>query len=173
MRARSLILCAAALAALPAVAAGNPCATGKPGLDPELISRPAGYRPMDGDAALGAKLWNDTALSTNGMSCNTCHQNHGSFQASFAKPYPHAVQMVRERFGLKSVQLDEMIQACLLMPMAAQPLPWDSRALAALVAHARSMQKSFKPGAKAPANPCSVKPANPCAAKSANPCAKK
>lgn len=161
------------LLALPLAAAGNPCAPGQARLDPKSITRPAGYRPAAGDAGLGEKLWQNPALSTNGMACATCHQNHGSFQASFAKPYPHAVQMVRERFGLKSVHLDEMVQACLLMPMAAQPLPWDSKELAALAAYARTLQKTFRPGAKAPANPCSAKPANPCAAKPANPCAAK
>lgn len=156
-----------------AFAAGNPCAAGKAGIDPQTITRPAGYQPPAGDAKLGAKLWNDARLSTNGMACNTCHADHGAFQASFAKPYPHLVQMAKEQAGVKAVHLDEMIQACMVMPMAAKPLPWDSKELAALVAYTQTVQKSFKPGAKAPANPCSAKPANPCRAAPANPCAKK
>jgi cytochrome c peroxidase len=111
------------------------------------ITRPAGYKPIAGDAKLGEKLFNDTQLSTNGMACATCHANHGAFQASFAKPYPHTVQMAQEQLGRKSVHLDEMIQACMVMPMAAKPLPWDSKALAALVAYVQIQQKSFKPSA--------------------------
>lgn len=167
------ILAVTGLLSVPAFAAGNPCAAGKSGIDAKLITRPAGYKPAAGDAKLGEKLWNDTKLSTNGMSCNACHANHGAFQASFAKPYPHTVAMAKDQAGVKAVHLDEMIQACMLMPMAAKPLPWDSKELAGLVAYTQSVQKTFRPGAKAPANPCSVKPANPCAAKPANPCAKK
>ncbi len=154
------------LSAAPTFAAGMPAASA------EAITRPAGYHPRAGNVKLGEKLWNDTKLSTNGMSCNTCHQNHGAFQASFAEPYPHRVGMAKDKFGAKRVHLDEMIQACMLMPMAAKPLPWHSKALAALVAYTRQVQKTYRPGAQAPANPCSVKPANPCAAKPANPCAK-
>lgn len=156
----------AAMLATPALAAG------KPALDAPSIVRPPGYKPVSGDARLGEKLWNDTGLSTNGMACGTCHRNHGAFQASFAKPYPHRVAMVDEQAGLQSVHLDEMIQACMVMPMASRPLPWDSRKLAALVAYTRKVQKTFRPDGTAAANPCSVKPANPCAAKPANPCAK-
>ena len=154
------------LSAAPTFAAGMPAASA------EAITRPAGYHPRAGNVKLGEKLWNDTKLSTNGMSCNTCHQNHGAFQASFAEPYPHRVGMAKDKFGAKRVHLDEMIQACMLMPMDAKPLPWHSKALAALVAYTRQVQKTYRPGAQAPANPCSVKPANPCAAKPVNPCAK-
>ncbi|NMM10288.1 MAG: hypothetical protein HHJ16_08450 [Polaromonas sp.] len=110
-----------------------------------LITRPAGYKPIAGDARLGEKLFNDVKLSTNGMSCATCHANHGAFQASFAKPYPHTVAMAKEQFGRKTVYLDEMIQGCMVMPMAAKPLAWDSKELAGLVAYLQVQQKSFKP----------------------------
>lgn len=126
----------ALLAATGAVAAGDPGAS---------ITRSAGYKPMAGDAALGEKLFNDTKLSTNGMSCASCHANHGAFQASFAKPYPHTVAMAKDQLGRKTVHLDEMIQGCMVMPMAAKPLPWDSKELAALTAYTASLQKSFKP----------------------------
>lgn len=149
------------LSAAPAFAASNPCAAGKPGLDPKAFTRPGGYQPVVGDAKLGESLFRDTKLSSNGLSCNTCHQNHGSFQPSFAKPYPHVVTMMKEKAGVKTVHLDEMIQACMLMPMAARPLPWDSQELAALVAYTQNLQKTFRPGARSPANPCSAKPTNP------------
>lgn len=177
MKTKPLILLALALGGLAAgaaVAAGNPCAkpvnpcAAKTGIDPKQVTRPADYQPQAGDPKLGEQLWMDTKLSTNGMSCNSCHANHGAFQAGFAEPYPHFVAMAKDQAGLKAVHLDEMIQACMLMPMAAKPLPWDSKELAALTAYTRDVvQKTFRP-----ANPCSARSANPCAARPANPCAK-
>ncbi|MEC5213949.1 cytochrome c [Polaromonas sp. CG_9.5] len=107
--------------------------------------RPAGYKPITGDAKLGEKLFNDTKLSTNGMSCASCHANHGAFSASFAKPYPHTVAMAKDQLGRKTIHLDEMIQACMVMPMAAKPLPWDSKELAGLTVYVQTLQKTFKP----------------------------
>lgn len=130
------ILAAAAFAAPAAFAAGDPGAQ---------ITRPVGYKPIAGDAALGEKLFNDTKLSTNGMRCASCHADHGAFQASFAKPYPHTVAMTKEQLGRKTVHLDEMIQGCMVMPMAAKPLPWDSKELAELTAYLLTVQKTFKP----------------------------
>ena len=107
--------------------------------------RPTGYKPLKGDPEAGKALFNDTKLSTNGMSCASCHANHGAFSASFAKPYPHTVAMARDQLGRKSVHLDEMVQACMVMPMAARPLPWNSRELANLTAYVAELQKTFKP----------------------------
>ncbi len=76
--------------------------------------------------------------------------------------------MAKERANLDTIRLDEMVQLCLVVPMASKPLPWDSRELAALTAYAGAVQKSFKPTPGA-ANPCAAK--NPCAA--TNPCAAK
>ena len=107
--------------------------------------RPAGYQPIAGDAKLGEQLFNDIKLSTNGMSCASCHANHGNFSASFANPYPHTVMMAKDKLGRETVHLDEMIQACMVMPMAAKPLAWDSKELAGLVAYVKVLQRTFKP----------------------------
>lgn len=107
--------------------------------------RPPGYVPRPGHAAAGQLLFNDPKLSTNGMSCATCHAHHGAFSASFAQPYPHTVAMARDRLGRKRVYLDEMVQACMVMPMAAPPLPWQSSELADLSAYVAALQKTFKP----------------------------
>lgn len=125
-----------------AFAASGAFATEDPG---SQITRPVGYKPMTGDSALGEKLFADTKLSTNGMSCASCHANHGAFQASFATPYPHTVAMAKDRLGSKTVHLDEMIQGCMVKPMAAKPLPWDSKELAGLTAYLLTVQKTFKP----------------------------
>jgi cytochrome c len=168
-------------------AANNPCSAANPcaaamsnRIDSNLVTRPKHYRPYKGTqaelVAYGEKLFSDTSLSTNGMSCNTCHQSFGAYNDTFAMPYPHFVQMPSDRAGLQAVHLDEMVQFCMVAPMAAKPLPWDSKELAALTAYTATLQKDFKPrtgnpcAAKAPcaaANPCAAK--NPCAA--SNPCA--
>lgn len=135
----------ARLAALIIAAAVSPfAAIAADGAQAEL-TRPAGYTPIAGDLKLGEQLFNDSKLSTNGMSCASCHANHGAFSAGFAQPYPHTVNMAKDQLGIKSIQLDEMIQACMVMPMAEKPLPWNSKELAALVAYMQSVQKTFKP----------------------------
>ncbi len=158
----------------------NPCGTsGK--IDPKMVTRPAGTHLKQGDPRKlekqGEGLWNDKKLSTNGLACSTCHTNYGAFSATFAKPYPHAVKMAKDRSGLKKVDLDEMVQLCLVEPMAAKTLPWGSDKLAALTAYTAKVQKGFM--AKAGGNPCNpcapraknpCNPCNPCAPKAKNPC---
>jgi cytochrome c len=109
------------------------------------VTRPAGYKPTQGDARSGEKLFSDTKLSTNDMSCASCHANNESFSESFSKPYPHKVAMADDDLGIKSIHLDEMIQACMIMPMAAKPLPWKSNELADLTAYVSELRKTFKP----------------------------
>ena len=168
----------------PCAAKRNPCAAQNPcaaKLDAKLITRPKGTKlyaaaPREALVKDGEKLWNDVKLSSNGLACNTCHQGGAAFQPTFAKPYPHQVAMVRDQAGLKSIQLDEMVQACMVMPMAAKPLAWDSRELAAITAYTGEVQKQYRAtSAKGAANPCAAK--NPCAARknpcAANPCAAK
>ena len=145
-------------------AAQNPCAA-KGGVDAKLVTRPKGTKPYSAPKAElvgeGKRLWSDTRLSTNGMSCNTCHQGNSAFNPTFAKPYPHEVAMPRAQSGLKRVSTEQMVQFCMIVPMAAKPLPWNSKALAALTAYTGEVQKGFmKAAAK---NPCAAR--NPCAAK--------
>jgi len=153
----------------------NPCAAKSDRIDPALVKRPTGTHLAKGKhgelVKEGEVLWNDIKLSSNGMSCNTCHQNHNTFSANFAKPYPHKVNMVKERAGIGKVHLDEMVQFCMLAPMASKPFPWDSRELAALTAYTAEVQKTYKPSGatKKPKNPCGAMK-NPCAAQG-NPCA--
>jgi len=134
--------------------------------------------------AEGKRLWNSTQLSSNGLACQTCHQNYGNLNKTFAKPYPHWVAMPDQRAGVKSVTADEMVQFCMLVPMQAKTLGWSSRELAALSAYTVALQKGFNPsmtakrGGCSPCNPCAAKkgcnPCNPCAAKKrCNPCAAK
>jgi len=163
--------------------AANPCAAGMTKMDMTGVMRPKHYKPYKAKKAAlvryGKKLFSDTRLSTNGMSCQTCHADNASFQSTFAQPYPHYVQMTDDFAGVKSVHLDEMVQFCMVKPMASKPLPWNSKKLAALTAYSASLQKGFKAGNPCAAvNPCAAKnpcgaKMNPCAAKKMNPCAAK
>jgi cytochrome c len=169
---RSSIRCAMlasliGLAFAPAAYAQNPCAAAPAKVDATLVTRPAGTHLGQGRhaqlAAFGKQLFSDTKLSGNGMSCASCHTGNASFANTFARPYPHFVQMAADRGGFKKIALDEMVQFCMIVPMAAKPLAWDSRELAALTAYTADMQKTFKPVVAARMNPCAGK--NPCAMK--------
>ena len=147
----------------------NPCG-GSARVDPAKFTRPAGLR-MGGDRTRlvdqGKKLWSDTSLGTNGLACASCHQSYGAFLDTFATPYPHEVAMVKNMSGVGQIDAAEMVQFCMLQPMQADPLPWNSSKLAALAAYVEYLQADFEPrgaGTKA-ANPC-----NPCGGKRMNPC---
>lgn len=130
--------------------AANPCApqAARPEIDPKLVMRPAGTKLAQGDVAAltkeGQALFKDTKLSTNGMACETCHADNNGFMPTFAQPYPHTVGMATEKGGVAQVHLDEMVQFCMVVPMEAKPLPWDSRQLAALTAYTAERQKAFQ-----------------------------
>ncbi len=147
-------------------AAKNPCAAGAK-IDPKLVTRPKGTKLATGDRAemlkLGEALWSDTRLSTNNLSCNSCHQGGAAFQNTFAQPYPHYVAMAKDKGGFAKISLDEMVQFCIAAPMMSKPLAWDSKELAALTQYTEQVQKSYKPAAPAKGNPCAAQ--NPCAAK--------
>lgn len=150
----------------------NPCAAKAAGM-PEVL-RPKGTKLATGDhkqlIKQGEALFKDTKLSTNGMSCNSCHADFAAFLPTFAEPFPHEVAMAKDQ-GISKIALDEMIQLCMVVPMEAKPLKWDSKELAALTAYTGELQKQYRK--QVAANPCAAKPANPCAAKPANPCAAK
>jgi len=137
--------------------AANPCAV-KPTADAVQVVRPKGTTLAKGDTkslvAQGEALFKDTKLSTNGMACDSCHADLGAFSASFAQPYPHAVGMVQERYGLARIQRDEMVQVCMVGPMEAKLLGWESKDLAALTAYVGVLQERFR---KTAANPCAGK----------------
>lgn len=140
----------AALAAL-LVSAGATVAVAQD-RDPADVTRPAGTTPFQGAAAeleaLGETLFSDASLSPNGTTCNACHADFGAYSASFAKPYPHEVGMASSMFGLGPVDAETMVQLCMVVPMGAKPLAWESRELAALTAYVLAVQPRF--AAKSP-----------------------
>lgn len=147
---------------------GNPCAGAR--IDPARFQQPSGVSLASGERAAlvaeGERLWNDPSIGNSGLSCGNCHvQGYALMKASFAEPYPHHVEMADQRAGVKKVNAAEMVNFCMLVPMAAEPLPWTSRELAALTAYVEHLQPGYRPvGGGGGANPC-----NPCAG--ANPCA--
>jgi len=157
-----------------AAGAGNPCnPCGGATIAAKEFMRPAGFAGIAASTpalvAEGKLLWNDTSLSTNGLSCAGCHANNALLNPTFAQPYPHKIAMPSQMAGVGPMTLDEMVQFCLLVPMQAKALKWGSRELAALTAYTATLQKGFNP-CQAQKNPCN--PCNPCAAKSSctNPC---
>lgn len=122
-------------------------------IDPLKVTRPATYRPYQGNqldlSAYGEALYKDVRLSTNGLSCSHCHEGGNRFAPGFARPYPHFVAMAKESAGLDRIHLDEMIQLCMMVSMAAEPLIWNSRKLAALTLYAKAIQQNFRVNASA------------------------
>ncbi|MBH8579478.1 cytochrome c peroxidase [Bisbaumannia pacifica] len=135
-------------AAISTSAAANPCAADDPA---QAVKRPEGYTPAysesgENDAELlarGEALFNDTSLSGNGLSCASCHGGDQGYQATFEQPYPHRVAMGENMFGMETVHADEMVQMCMVTPMAAEALGWDSEELAALSAYVVEVQRRY------------------------------
>lgn len=128
--------------------AANPCAADDPA---QAVKRPEGYTPGYSESgenaaellAQGEALFNDTSLSGNGLSCASCHEGDQGYQATFEQPYPHPVAMGANRFGMETVHADEMVQMCMVVPMAAEALGWDSEELAALSAYVVEVQRRY------------------------------
>lgn len=112
---------------------------------PGSVIRPAGSKPfVDAPARLlelGTARHGDTSLSPIGRSCNTCHLEEDSYNATFNHPFPHYVKSVRWKTGLSQITAEGMVQFCMVSAMEGKPLPWDSEALAALTAFVMERHK--------------------------------
>ncbi len=121
--------------------------TGCGSVDPALVQRPDGVAAFEGDpvelAAAGQELWNDATLGTAGLSCASCHVGGAQFKDSFKQPYPHQVAMAKSMADLESINAEQMVQFCMIVPMKGEPLAWDSRELAALAAYVEVEQRNF------------------------------
>ena len=107
-------------------------------IPPSDVTRPSNTKPFSADAAkllvIGIQRHGDTRLSPAGRSCNTCHSDADSYNATFKKPWPHFVASVKTKTGLDQITAEGMVQFCMISAMGGRPLPWDSEALAALTA---------------------------------------
>jgi cytochrome c peroxidase len=105
---------------------------------PADVTRPAGTAAYKTDAAtllaLGTKRHGDTSLSRAGRSCNTCHADADSYNATFKRPWPHFVASVKAKTGLDTITAEGMVQFCMISAMGTRPMAWDSETLAALTA---------------------------------------
>ena len=121
-----------------------------PRIPPNEVTRPSGSTAFATDAAkllaTGTQRHGDTSLSPAGRSCNTCHLDADSYNATFKKPWPHFVESVKAKTGLDAITAEGMVQFCMISAMGTRPLPWESEALAALTAfvldrHNKAVQK--------------------------------
>ncbi|TLF51771.1 hypothetical protein FEI13_07460 [Halomonas urmiana] len=124
------------------------------GGDGAAVARPEGYSPAYSETgdnpqemlARGEALYYDTSLSSNGLACASCHGSDGQdmgYNPTFEQPFPHRVAMAANQFGMSEVHADEMVQICMVAPMAAQPLEWGGEALTSLAAYMVEVQKRF------------------------------
>jgi thiosulfate dehydrogenase len=92
----------------------------------------------------GKALFSDPELGTNGMSCNSCHKDGGTVDVvmgemkikAFEKlntHYPKYVSMMGQID--KVITLDQMVNFCIVNPMAGTALAADDQRLADLVAY--------------------------------------
>ena len=116
-------------------------------LDPEKVVQPENVQlhqaPQSELVAEGEALFNDPSIGESGLSCANCHADFGQYKQTFDKPYPHFVNMAKAKAGLDQVNAAEMVQLCMVVPMQANPLPWESESLAALTAYVEDEQKRF------------------------------
>lgn len=77
----------------------------------------------------GERLWNDTSLSTNGMSCGTCHPGGADLKMG---RFPKYIKMASD-----VVTLDQMINFCMVNPMKAKPISWNHQNMTALAAYVK------------------------------------
>lgn len=118
-------------------------------IDPNLVTRPDDVKAFAMDRAelvkAGEALWQDPAIGTSGLACQTCHMNGGAFNTSFANDYPHKVGMSQDMAGIPESTAEQMVQFCMIAPMQAKPFPWDSKELAALTAYVVDVaQKEYR-----------------------------
>lgn len=82
----------------------------------------------------GKKLWKSTKLSSNNLSCNSCHA--GGDQLKLGTSFPHYVNMTKD-----VVTLDQMINFCILNPMAGKELKWNSRAMTGIASYYKYLEE--------------------------------
>ena len=135
----------------------NPC--GGASVDPKLVVQGSRKLAGNADLKLGKKLWDDRTLGKSGLACSSCHvDSYMLMNPTFKQPYPHRVEMPYEQAGLGEVNAAEMVQFCMVVPMASEPLAWSSAELASLAAFVESLQDGYRPTGGGAMNPCGGRP---------------
>jgi hypothetical protein len=99
--------------------------------------------PREDLVARGEELFGDADLGPTDATCAGCHAGMQRFNDTFKEPYPHPVAMASNMFGVEEVNAAEMVQMCMVVPMGADPLDWQSEELAALAAYVEVLRTEF------------------------------
>lgn len=83
--------------------------------------------------ARGDDLWHDSSLGSNGLACGNCHPDA-------AASNPHTWPKYQTNLG-KVGTLRDMINWCIVVPMAGKPLALDSDDMIAMEAYATYMHR--------------------------------
>jgi hypothetical protein len=120
----------------------NPCSVKKKSAAaPYKAKKAKGFATFNQASAQGKKLWNDSTLGTTGFTCLSggCHGDFENLSFEKNQLYPHYVEMTE-----KVVTLTQMINYCLVNPMAGRPLTADSDEMTAMAAFYRSYRMQFR-----------------------------
>jgi hypothetical protein len=93
--------------------------------------------------ARGAGLFDDPSIGESDCACSTSHMNFENDKDRSGQPYPHGVAMDLAVFGMDDVTAAEMVQLCMVAPMATDTLFSDGDDLAALTSHVEDEQQRF------------------------------
>ena len=91
----------------------------------------------------GVKVSSDFGVHPSTLRYLEGHTNGMVYLDTFKNRYPHFVAMGKRDFGMDRVHLDEMVQICMVAPMVAEPLEWDSKELAALTEYTPQEQQKY------------------------------
>ncbi len=98
----------------------NPCGANANPCSSSSIKRirHAQVQDMKALIARGKKLWNDSSLSSNGLNCMSCHMENRLLHFDKNKGvFPHYVKMPND-----IVSFDQMVNFCLINPMASKQI---------------------------------------------------
>lgn len=127
-------------------AAHNPCGMANPcgGMNPCAASGNKTIRRdhvTDKKALLkrGKALWESEKLGKSGLSCMTCHDEYEKLNLDDKTPWPRNVSMTGD-----IVTLDQMINYCVINPIAGEPLDPNSVDMTAMNAWYHEYVKGYK-----------------------------
>ncbi|MBF0453203.1 MAG: hypothetical protein HQL72_00120 [Magnetococcales bacterium] len=100
-----------------------------------------GFKTFGQASDRGSKLWSDPSLGRSGFTCLSggCHGEFAHLNFDANQNYPHYVEMTE-----KVVTLTQMINYCLVNPMAGPPLNADSDEMTAMAAFYRSYRIQYR-----------------------------
>jgi len=110
----------------------NPCSSGK------QLTRPHAFNSFQEAVDMGKKMWNDDTLGTSGVACLSCHADFDLLNLEKNQNFPHYVKLVGD-----VVTLDQMINYCMLNPMAGKELDPDSKEMTAMAAYYRAYRMKY------------------------------